>query len=168
MFEKGDYIVYGTTGVCQIEDITTMDPLQTGTGRFFYVLVPSSQKGGKIFTPTDSTKNYMRKVLNHDEAEQLIREIPDIKELWIANEKQREDLYKTCMKSGDCRQWIRIIKTLYLRKLQRNAQGKRITAVDEKYLRMAEDCLYSELSAALGLPKEQMADYIGERIEELK
>ncbi len=33
MFEKGDYIVYGTTGVCQIEDITTMDPLQTGTGR---------------------------------------------------------------------------------------------------------------------------------------
>jgi CarD family transcriptional regulator len=73
MFEKGDYIVYGTTGVCQIEDITTMDPLQTGSGRLFYVLVPSSQKGGKIFTPTDSTKNYMRKVLNHDEAEQLIR-----------------------------------------------------------------------------------------------
>ena len=72
------------------------------------------------------------------------------------------------MKSGDCRQWIRIIKTLYLRKLQRNAQGKRITAVDEKYLRMAEDCLYSELSAALSLPKEQMVDYIGERIEELK
>lgn len=24
MFEKGEYIVYGTTGVCQVMDITTM------------------------------------------------------------------------------------------------------------------------------------------------
>ena len=168
MFEKGDYIVYGTTGVCQVEDITTMDPLQTGNERLFYVLIPASQKSGKIFTPADNTKNYMRKVLNSKEAEQLIDEIPEIEELWIANEKQREELYKTCMKSGDCHQWIRIIKTLYLRKLQRNAQGKRITAVDEKYLQMAEDCLYSELEAALGLPKAQMADYIGTRIEQNK
>ena len=58
MFEKGDYIVYGTTGVCQIEDITTMDPLQTGSGRLFYVLVPSSQKGGKIFTPKTICAKY--------------------------------------------------------------------------------------------------------------
>lgn len=25
MFEKGGYIVYGTTGVCEIEDITSPD-----------------------------------------------------------------------------------------------------------------------------------------------
>lgn len=25
MFEKGDFIVYGNTGVCEVKDITTLD-----------------------------------------------------------------------------------------------------------------------------------------------
>ena len=36
--------------------------------------------------------------------------------------------------------------------------------MDEKYLRMAEDNLYSELSVALGVPKEQMEEHIANRM----
>lgn len=168
MFEKGEYIVYGTSGVCQVEDITTMEMGGVAGDRLFYVLVPSNQKGGKIFTPVDNKKIFMRRVMNEEEASRLIDEILGIEELWISNEKLREAQYKECLKSCDCKEWIRIIKTLYLRKRSRSAQGKRITSTDEKYLRMAQEYLYSELEIPLGIPRARMEEYISERIQEQK
>ena len=150
-----------------MEEITTMEMDGVSKERLFYVLSPFAQSGGKIFTPVDSQKTLMRSVLSRDEAVHLIDEIPDIEELWITNEKQREEKYKDCMKSCDCREWIKIIKTLYLRKRERTAQGKKVTTTDEKYLRMAEDYLYSELSIPLEIPKEEMEQYITDRIEQL-
>lgn len=168
MFEKGEYIIYGTSGVCKIEDITTMDMASVPRDKLFYVLIPSSQKGGRIFTPVDNPKALMRRILTKEEATKLIDEIPGIEELWITNEKMREEKYKECMRSGDCREWIRIIKTLYLRKLERSAQGKKITATDERYLHMAEDYLYSELEIPLEIPKGKMEAYITERIQNMQ
>ncbi len=167
MFEKGQYIVYGTSGVCKVEDITTMDMEGISNERLYYVLSPMSQNGGKIFTPTDNQKTMMREVLSKEEADRLIRDIPEIEELWIANEREREEKYKICMRSCDCREWIKIIKTLYLRKQERMEQGKKVTATDEKYLRMAEEHLYSELSIPLGIPKDGMENYITGHITEL-
>ncbi len=160
MFKRGDYVVYGTSGVCRVEDVTTMDMKDVPRDRLFYVLAPSGQRGGRIFTPVDNQKTPMRRIMNREEASQLIRQMPDIEELWITNEKQREENYKQCMKSCDCREWIRIIKTLYLRKMERNAQGKKITATDERYLKMAEEYLYSELEIPLNIPRDQMEQYI--------
>lgn len=168
MFKKGQYIVYGNSGVCQVEDIVTMNMTGITKDRLFYVLIPSSQKGGKIFTPVDNEKIGMRPVMTQEEATQLIDGILDIEEFWVSNEKQREAQYKECIKSCDCREWVRIIKTLYLRKAARNAQGKKITSVDQKYLQMAEDFLYSELEIPLGIPKSKMEAYIGKRIQQMK
>ena len=57
------------------------------------------------------------------------------------------------------------MKTLYLRKKERVAQGKKVTSLDEKYMKAAENELYSELSMTLGIPKDEMEDYIRERIQ---
>lgn len=164
MFEKGEYIIYGVSGVCQVEDVTTMEMEGVPRDRLYYVLAPVSQKGGKIFTPVDNEKTPMRRVLTREEATSLIDRIPEIEELWISSEKLRENKYKECMRSGDCREWIRIIKTLYLRNQERSAQGKKVTATDEKYLHMAEECLYSELEIPLEIPKNQVEQYIVERL----
>ena len=165
MFAVGNYVIYGTSGVCKIEDITTMNLGGGAKDRLFYVLNPSSQKGGKIFTPVDSKKTLMRPILNQEEANSLIDNIQSIEELWIPNEKQREERYKECMRTCDCREWIKVIKALYLRKEERSALGKKITSTDEKYLRMAEDYLYSELEIPLGIPKDKMEDFIREKVE---
>lgn len=167
MFNRGDYIIYGTSGVCQVEDITTMNMQGIPRDRLYYVLNPSSQRGGKIYIPVDNQKTLMRRILTQEEAARLIDTIPEIEELWITNEKMREEKYKECMRSGDCREWIKIIKTLYMRKMQRSAQGKKITSTDEKYLKMAEDYLYSELEIPLEIPKSQMEQYITVRMEQL-
>ena len=73
--------------------------------------------------------------------------------------------YKECIRSCECRELIRIIKTIYIRKKERLSQGKKVTAVDERYLRLAEENLYSELSLLLGIPKNRMEHYITVRMK---
>ena len=128
-------------------------------------MAPLEDRNGKIYAPTDNAKVVMRKVITRQEAEQLIEEMPQIKELWVANEKQRELQYKEALKTCDFRAWISIIKTLYFRKKERIAQGKKITSLDERYLKAAENELYGELSLILGLPKSQMEDFICRKLE---
>lgn len=168
MFEKGELIQYGTNGVCEIVDITTPKISGIPKGKLYYELQPYYKKDGKIFTPIDNKKVLMRKILTKKEAQELIDGIPEIEALYIENDKMREMQYKECIRSGDCREWIRIIKTLYLRKMKRIAQGKHITATDERYLKLAEESLYSELSISLAIPKEGMEKYISNQIEKNK
>ena len=114
MFKIGDYVVYGNTGVCRVEDITVMN--MVGTEREYYVLVPVFNKNGRAFLPIDNTKVILRPVITKEQALELIDDIPNIEEIWIANDKVREEKYKELAKQCSCKSWISIIKTIYLRK----------------------------------------------------
>lgn len=167
MFEKGDYVVYGTKGVCQIRDITHVDIPGVDKDRLYYIMRPVQDNGGTVYLPTDSTKAVIRRVMSAQEAHQLIDEIPNIEQLWVADEKKREDSYKAALRTCNTRSWVSIIKALYVRKCERLAAGKKITALDERYLRAAEHELYGELSIALGVPKEEMEAYIHDHIQKV-
>ena len=164
MFEKGGFIVYGTTGVCEIEDITSPDMKGVSENRLYYVLNPCFKKGNRIFTPVDNEKVVIRAVMTQEEAASLVDEIPDIEELWEEDDKVREMRYKEAIRSCNPREWIQIIKTSYLRQQQRKAIGKKATTVDERYFKAAEEHLYAELSIALGVPKDEVKDYIQTRL----
>ncbi len=165
MFEKGEYVVYENSGICQVMDVTTMDMAGFPKDRLYYVLRPDGKKDGRIFTPVSNGKLALRRMMTPEEAEQLIQEIPDIEALGIPNEKCREERYKECIRSCECRELVRIIKTIYIRKKERISQGKKTTATDERYLKIAEDNLYSELSMLLGVPKNKMGSYIMGRLK---
>lgn len=165
MFEKGEYIVYGSTGICMVEDITTMDFPGVSESRLYYVISPYQQGGNKIFSPVDNPKMKLRRILTREEVIALIDEIPTIEQIGIKEEKLREQEYKECIRSCECKNWIRIMKTLYKRKQERVSQGKKVTATDERYFKMAEDYLYTEFSLSLDIPKQEIGGYIAERIQ---
>ena len=167
MFEVGEYIVYGCKGVCQVEEITHIDIPGSNKDRLYYILAPMDDRNGKIYAPTDNEKVAMRKVITEKEAKQLIEEMPQIEKIWVSNEKQREIKYKEALRTCDYRAWISIIKTLYFRKKERIAQGKKITSLDERYLKAAENELYSELSLTLGIPRGEMEQLICNRLEKV-
>lgn len=165
MFGIGEYIIYGTKGVCKVTDITTMQLDGMPGEKEYYILQPYRQSGSRIFVSTDNQKTIMRRILTREEALALIDEIAHIPELWIDNDKMREEQYKNCIRACDCRELVRIIKTLYMRKCQRLQSGKKITATDERYLKMAEEHLYSELSIPLEIPVKEMERFITEKME---
>ena len=164
MFGIGEYVVCGAKGVCQIKDITHIDISGADQERLYYVLAPVGDSNGTVYVPTDSEKIVMRRTISKEEAEKLIEEMPRIELLWVPDDKQREAKYKEALRTCDYHAWVSIVKTLYQRKKERIAQGKKVTAVDERYMKVAENELYGELSLTLGVPREKMEDYIKERL----
>lgn len=167
MFEIGDYIVYGNNGVCKVEKIGYLDSSMVSGKKLYYTLNPYYTSGNTIFTPVDNQKVIMRPVLKKNEAEQLIQEIPVIESLWIPDEKKREFEYKQAFGKCDCRELVRIIKTIYLHKKSRMAEGKKVTSVDERYFTMAENNLYGELALPLEMNKEDVKEFVTQTVDQL-
>ena len=160
VFLKGEYVVSGNKGVCLVEDITTLDIAGVDKKREYYILKPVYMAGSTVYVPVDAAGDSIRKVLDNEEAEKLIREIPDIPLITITNDKLLEQEYRSCLKTNHCEAWIKIIKTIYLRKQKRLEAGRKVTAVDAKYFRIAEDNLYGELAVSLNMPRNDVEKYI--------
>lgn len=43
-------------------------------------------------------------------------------------------------------------------------QNRKLGAIDEKYMKRAEDLLFGELAAALGVDRDQVNEYVVEKI----
>lgn len=166
MFEIGEMIACGNKGVCVVEDIATLNISGADKDRKYYILKPKYQAGSTVYVPVDSSKESMRRVLNREEACELINAIPKLSPIDIANEKLSEQTYRECMKANDCEEWVRLIKTIYLRKQKRIQSGRKVTAVDAKYFHLAQESLYGELAVALGMDREEVEAYIFGEIEE--
>lgn len=164
MFSVGDIVIYGTQGICRIADIGPLPMSFADKNRQYYTLRPYYTPEMVIYAPMDNQTVVMRRPLTRTEAKTLINEIPDIETAWIVNEKEREVQYRQALHTCNCRELVRIIKTLHQRKAARAKQGKRGTAIDERYFRMAEEQLYGELAYVLGMEKEDMPEYIAKCI----
>ena len=165
MFQVNDVVIYGHHGVCEITDIGTLLMPMADKEKLYYTLRPIYHKESAVYAPVENRRIIMRPVITRETAETLIRRIPEIETVWILNEKAREVQFKEAMHTCDCEELIKIIKTLYLRKQQRIESGKKVTVVDEKYFRQAEDKLYEELAYVLGMEKKEISDYISKHME---
>ena len=162
MFEKGSYVVNANNGICEISDVVTMN---MGSGdREYYVLIPIGESTAKLYLPVDIAEKRIRPAMNSDDAWRLIKEIKAVDETLVENEKEREKLYKEAINSRDPKQLISIMKTLYVRRQKRLEEGKKTTAVDERYFKLAENQLYSELAFALGVQKSELNEIIEQHI----
>ena len=160
MFGIGEKVVCGNKGVCVVENITTLNISGVDKERQYYILKPLYMAGSTVYVPVDSPKESMRSVLTRVEAEALIEKIPELSLLTIVNDKLSEQVYKECLKTNQCEELVRIIKTIYLRKQKRIEAGRKITAVDAKYFHIAEENLYGELAVALDMSLDEVEGYI--------
>ena len=166
MYENGDYVIKANNGVCRVEDTLHPDLPNVDKNRLYYLLVPLDNKNSRLYVPIDTAENSLRRALSEEEAWEVIEKIPEVEAAWIANDKLREQTYKEAIHSCNPTALVSIIKNIYIRKKQRSEQGKKSTATDERYFKLAEDNLYAELAFALGKEKNQMRQIIAETIEQ--
>lgn len=167
MFKKEDYVVCGNNGICKVADVTTLTMAGAPKNRLYYILKPVYSESSTVYIPVDNHKVALRAALSAKDAHALIKKMPSLDLVWVENEKQRELTYKECLKKNTCEDYVRIIKTLYLRKQNRLSKGQKMIGLDERYLKQAEDFLYGELAVALGIEKKEVEAYITEEIEKL-
>lgn len=163
MFHPGEFIVYGNTGVCRVVSLGHPPQIPTAdTKKLYYTLAPL-YSNEVIYTPVD-TPVFMRHVLTHEAADALIDKIPLIREeIDSGREKRISECYRTLFESHRCEDLLQLIKTLYTKGQQSMEKGKHLGSIDQRYMKRAEDLLHGELSVALGIPKEEVVDYIARR-----
>ena len=115
--------------------------------------------------PVDGEEKQLRRVISQHEAKELIDDMPNIDILNVSDEKRREVMYKEALFKNQCRSWVALMKTSYIRKQERIAVGKKVINVDDRYLSSAEKFLYGELAVALDMPKEEVRQDIVEKME---
>ena len=164
MFAIGETVVHDSDGICTVAEIGTLDMAHISKERQYYTLIPFYDKGSKLFIPVDAARS-LRIAMDENAVRELLEALPKIKPIEIQDEKRREQEYKAAIRSGDCKRVIQIIKTIYLRQEKRMEDGKKITEVDERYFRMAEDKLYGEIALAMKMEKSEVLDFIKKYME---
>ena len=123
MFNVDDYIMYGKTGVCKVVDITN-EKFINGEKRKYYILSPIYNNDTVIKIPLDNDKVPMRKVISKGDMTALINDIPNMEILWIDDEKKRIAQFETMLKSGQCEELIKLIKSIKFSKRYARSIGK--------------------------------------------
>ena len=169
MFHTGDLVVYGTTGVCQVEAVTAPDMGGADRNKLYYQLKPL-QQDGLIYTPVDNPKVAIRPIITREEAEALIDLIPSMEaEIYHAPTLQAlAQHYQSTVRSHDCRDLIGLMLSIYAKQKEAEAHKRRLGLVDERYRKQAERLLHGELSVVLGIPFEEVPAYIARRISAKK
>jgi len=167
LFQVNDVIVYGTQGVCRI--VGTEEKNLSGTKKTYYILKSMRDNGTTIYAPTDNAHvlKKMRRLLSKEEIHKLIDSMPAERTVWFTNENERKELYKSILSQGDHLELIKMIKSIYIHKQEREAEGKRLHMSDERFFKDAEQILYNEFQYVLNLDsKDALMTYILNRIEQ--
>ena len=162
-FSIGDLINYGETGVCKVEDIVERTFL--GETQLCYKLMPIYQSC-VIFTPVENGTVFMRPIIDRATAESSIKNVKSINPSPVSVSAPRElsAKYDAIIKTHDCAEWLNLVILIRLKKEIALCEKKKLSAIDERYGKKAEDLLYGELAAALESTKSEVALSLSEEL----
>ena len=163
MFSEGDYVVCGNKGVFIVDSISALD-IAGPEPEDYYILKPVYSHGSTVYISVDSADDNLRAVLTKKEADKLVKSMPSVPVIVVDNDKQLEGEYKSCIRSNNATDLVRLLKTIYQRREARFAAGRKETALDAKYFRLAGDNLYGELAISLNIPREEVEGYIDSKV----
>lgn len=163
MFCINDTVMYGNSGVCKIVDIRPEK--LAGKKMTYYILKPAENENMTIYCPVDSDKVKMRRLLSLEEVYQLISIMPDTAIEWIEDDQQRKEAYTEIVRSGNHRELVKLIKTLYVKREERLSTGRKFHAADERIMKEAENMLYGEFSSVLHIRRDEVIPFIMGKLE---
>lgn len=161
MFEIGNFVLYGSQGVCRVSDIRSED--FSGERKDYYILTPFDDAKMVIYVPTDAATltGQMRPLLSPDELNALILEGKDEAALdWINDPRKRNEYFKTILSSGDRRLVVRLLRTLHEQRIKQEAIGKKLYAADEQAFSRAQKLLHGEIAISMNINPAEVQDYI--------
>ena len=165
MYQTGELVVYGTTGVCRVEQVTQPEGPGKNSGKQYYLLKPL-QQDGIIYTPVEEGKVPIRPIMSAAEAEALIDLIPSIQAeaVYAPTLQALSQHYQAVLRTSDCEAVLRLTMSIYRKQQAALEKNRRLGMVDERYMKQAERLVHGELAAALDIPFEAVPSYIARRV----
>lgn len=163
MFKINDYVVYNAMGVYKVVDIRSEKDINDQETRY-YILEPAFKDNLTIKIPVHNDKVLMRGVISKDDVFSVIEAMPKTETVWINNDRERSETFKAALRTGECEKLVKLIKSLYEVKEEKNYLGKKLHKKDEDIMKAAERNLYEEFAVALDIAPEDVLPFIKGRV----
>ena len=167
MLSKGDHVVYGNHGLCEVMDITVPDFLERGQEKLYYVMEAIVDSKGVLYVPVEGAESKMREAVTAETARNLLGSIGEVELMDIPAGKKAEAVLVGVIRRNLTEEMMGLIKTLRKLKVTRERAGKRFAMVDEKYLAIAEKLLYTEVAYSLQSDPETVRHQVCSDLERL-
>jgi len=159
-FNKGDFVVYGSSGVCKIEEIgdITFGKLT----QCYYTLRPIADQSSLTYVPCDNEAltAKLRFVLSKEEIEEILQLHLDSSVSWDNDRKVRLALFRDILAGGDPAALLALIRCIMLKRIELEADNRKLSLSDSETLRAAMFSINSEFAFALGIERHEVEDYI--------
>lgn len=159
MFQINDTVMYGNSGVCRVEDIR-WEQFNSDSAVLYYVLKPVYESHSTIYCPVNSDKIKIRKLLSLEEIDEFIQMMPDVDTVWIENDQLRKEKYIDILKRSDHKELIMLLKTLHMKREEKEKFGRKFHSSDERIMKEAEHILHGEFAHVLHIQQEDVVDFI--------
>ena len=165
MFEIGSTVLYGSDGVCTVQDVIHKEV--GGVSGEYYVLESVYQRNSTVFVPLANERlvSKMRLTLSGDELFAVVEGLGDRPLIWIDDEADRKVAYRSIISRGDCTELMLLVRTLLDHKQTQEAKGKKLHASDDRFLKTAERMVNDEFAVALGIDPADAPELIAQRLD---
>ena len=156
-FKVGDKIIHSREGLSTIIGETTI------AGNEYFVV--HSDKGSKenIYVMKSRTENIIRPVMNREQAMVVIEFMKTVPAAFISNTKQRRDIYKKKLLSGDVNDLAYLSRQLFFFNYYNSiGQVVKLGPTDLQMLKDAESILYDELALSFNVDRTNVADTVSQ------
>lgn len=161
-FEKGQYVVYGTNGICLVEDIKRMSFTRGMAEADYYVLNPGTNNDSTIFVPLDNEilLSKMRALMTKEEIDSLLLGTKGKEIKWNTDRRLRTEAFHEILMQGVTEELLLMISCIYLRKRELINENKKLPITDSNTLKAAEQLVEEEFSHVLGINAGEVGKYI--------
>ena len=146
-YKIGEYVVYGSSGICRIDDIKDLTLSPMIGERNYYVLEQINTKMSTIYVATDNDTlcSKMRYVLTKKEILDILHRAKENSISWIDDRKVRAQEFYNILHNGSHEDLLLMIGCIYLKSRELSDHGKRLSDSDSGVLRSAEKIIREEL-----------------------
>lgn len=151
-FKIGDLVIHCREGLAKISSINEVD------GRQFYIVISQRQGNETIYVPVDRADLIVRPLMNAKEADAILEYMRGIDLEFNRNTKQRRDLYKKKLSSGDVYELSYLFRQYQLCK--KYPEEVKLGQVDIDMLSYATDNLLDEFALSYNVPRDKIEEFV--------
>ena len=161
-FQKGEHVVYGSNGVCLVEDVCNFSFSADIPKKPYFILKPKADPNSLIYIPCDNEEliGKVRSVFSKEEIQTLLEGQDHPAADWSDDRKERVLAFRGILAKSDPLELLAMIRCIHLKDRELALINKKLSASDKDMLQNAERFIENEFSFSLGVTTDEVAPYI--------
>ena len=165
-YQIGQYIMYGSRGVCRVEDIGTPKFLADAGKEYYTLRPPFTTSDERIYVPVN-TDVHMESVMTSEEALHYLENLRKMRVRPLQSSKKQllTDHYQRLLSNCDANSHLQLLKELRQKERTAAEKGKKLGITERQFQKKAERLVSEEFAVALHESPEDSAKRLSMALE---